>query len=125
MKRSAFTIIEVLFAIVLLSTALLMLAPMQMGSLNRILRGRGDLQRIYILREKLQELLVKPPKRLKGVAEKLEKPETELNLSFHEITKKSQLHEFAQDIIIARVDGRWQDRTQTAITFLPKPKEDK
>ncbi len=125
MKRAAFTIIEVMFAIVLLSTALLMLSPMQLGSLTRIMRGRGDLQRIYILREKLQELLIKPPKKLKSEAEKREKPQTEINVTFHEIIKKSQLKEFSRDIVIARVDGTYQGRTQTLVTFLPKPKEDK
>ena len=125
MKRAAFTIIEVMFAIVLMSTALLMLSPMQLGSLTRIMRGRNDLQRIYILREKLQELLVKPPKKLKSQAEKREKPETEINVTFHEIVKKSQLHDFSGDIVIARVDGTYQNRKQTLVTFLPKPKQEK
>ncbi len=121
MKKVGFTIIEVLLAIVLLSTALLMLSPMQMGSLRRIMRQGGDLQRIYLLREKLQTLLTTPPKTLKGAAEKREKPPTEIKTSFHDITKKSSLSQFSQDIVIARVDGIHDDRTQTLITFVPRP----
>ena len=125
MRKSAFTIAEVLFAIILLSTSLVVLAPMHLGSLRRIMRGRGDLQRVYILREKLQKLLTTPPKTLKTATEKREVPETEIKTSFLEITKKSALGEFGDDIVIARVDGTWEGRTQTLITFLPKPKEEK
>ncbi len=125
MKKAAFTIIEVMFAIVLMSTALLMLLPVQLRSLNRIMRGRNDLQRIYILREKLGELLVTPPEKLKSQAEKREKPPTEVNVTFNEITKKSHLHDFTKDIVIARVDGTYDNRKQTLITFVPKPEAKK
>ncbi len=42
MNKRGFTIAEVIFAIILLSTALVMLSPLQLGSLRRIMRGRGD-----------------------------------------------------------------------------------
>ena len=124
MNRNAFTIAEVLLSIVLLSTALMMLMPGQQGSLNRIIQGKGDIERIYLLRAQLLQQFFEPPTSLKSKAARHEAPDVELNTTFSSISKKSTLKAFAGDIVIAKTTGKTQTRTLSLITFIPKPVEE-
>jgi prepilin-type N-terminal cleavage/methylation domain-containing protein len=133
-KTHAFTLIETMIALLIASGVLFWAARMQVGSLNRIVQWRADMDRIFLVKKYLYTFFLKPPSNLtKPKIKKLEQPQTKIITQYQEIPRKSSLYPWRKSI--RRVDstaqwtegpfGRRELYSLNMVTFVvaPPPKE--
>lgn len=126
---SAFTLIEVLIALFILATTGFVLSSVQMRSFMRVKKDQQNIQRIFLIKKELYNLLVTPPESEKPVVQKLENPEMRMTSGMIEIPKKSSLRSFKDNLRIIQTEADWKDaglvRKEKMISFLYKEFEEK
>ncbi len=130
-NKSAFTLIEVLMVLGLLTLSLGIIVQMQMRSLNRLEQDRDMLQKVYILRRSMLDAL-KIPKadRLQLIKKDYEDGEIKTKTTLHDIGKKSKLKSFGKSMKMLATDATWQLRPgykqhAQLIYFMYLPDEEK
>lgn len=129
MKQApAFTLIEVMIALFILATTWFVLSSVQMRSYLRVESNRKNVERVYLIKKELYQLLMAPPKSEKPVVLKLEEPSLRITSNMLEIPKKSSLHTFKDNLRIVQSEADWKDagrvRKEKMISFVYKEFED-
>jgi type II secretory pathway pseudopilin PulG len=128
-RASAFTLLEVLFAVAVLGGIFYTVVSMQIQQGNRAMEAHERLRRLYLVKKQLSRTLLSPPKSDKKIIEKLEDPECTITTGLEEIDKRSELKRFAKSIRMVRARAVWKqwgnERTINMVTFVPSPKETK
>jgi prepilin-type N-terminal cleavage/methylation domain-containing protein len=126
-NNKGFTLIEVLMALFILTGSVFVLSDLQIKSIFRTLKSRDEINRIFLIKEKLYSNYINPPKKTKKVVDQTEEPETTSTVEISEIEKSSELRDFVDDIHIVSCLGEWQSNDdkfeRKMISFILKPKE--
>jgi len=129
-QTQAFTLIEVMIALFILATTGFVLSSVQMRSYMRVESNRKNVERVYLIKKELYQLLMSPPKTDKPVVVKLEDPVLRITSNMVEVPKKSSLHVFNDNLRIIQSQADWKDaglvRKEKMISFVyQEPEEEK
>jgi hypothetical protein len=138
MNSRAFTLLEVIFAMVLLLSTITAITRMQFNAILRVWKGREDSERIFLIYKVFQDNYMKismlkhqdfssgdviltlsdeeqitKRKFLPQIISKPEKkiindPKVNISSQLSSVSKKSELKNFVNRIKILRSDGEWQ-----------------
>ncbi len=128
-NKGAFTLLEVLMALGIVIMAVSIIANLQIRSLDRMLRDRDDLEKIFLLKRTVYESFLNPPQDQKKGTTKLEDPEVTLTTLVENVSSKSSLAPLKDRLRIVRTRAEWKlmkdKREASMITFVPKPPAEK
>ena len=110
-SNAAFSLLEVLMVLGLLTMSIGTIARMQVRSLDRLEQDRDTLQKIYVVRRAMLDAL-KIPKadKLQLVKKEYDDGELKTKTSLHEVGKKSKLKSFGKSIRMLTTQATWQLR---------------
>jgi prepilin-type N-terminal cleavage/methylation domain-containing protein len=112
-NRHGFTLIEVLMAIFILVSSVYVLTDLQIRSLFRVLKDRGEIDRVYLIKKESYTHYLTPPKEEKPITKKIDDPVTNIKTEIVEINKKSVFHEFKDSINLVKTTGSWKEKMAT------------
>lgn len=134
-KQAAFTLLEVVLALSILVFSVSIFSSLQFRSLMQIWRGKEDIDRIFLMKKELCEILLKVPDKEKAILRMrdrpiktiIEEPMLIINSQLLYIDKKTDLKKFLNSIDILRSQGEWESgpikRKITMISFELKPSQ--
>jgi prepilin-type N-terminal cleavage/methylation domain-containing protein len=127
-NRSGFTLIEVMFAVLVLGLVLIPLVGNQMTIVTRVIRASLQLQRTSALAYFLTDSTVKASRSevKEKTQKKIDDPAMELTFELKKIEGDKKFKRYP-DIYLQKAVGKWQEngkpQTDTMISFLFKPAE--
>lgn len=107
MRKKAFTLIETLAAIAVLAVSITILSGLQVRSLIKTLKGRQDIDRVFLIKKELYKISLNIPKNRKPIIEETEDLNLKIKSSVVDIEKKSSLRDFDKNIKIVQSVGDW------------------
>ena len=124
----AFTLLEVILALVILVSAVAIYSSTQFRALLRIWKGSESVSRVFLVQKELTKIFLKYPKMLdKPIVRNLEKPEVKIKTSVFDINKKSSLKKFREFVSGISSVGEWKsgpdDRRLKFVSFVLKPEK--
>ncbi len=129
LRSAGFTIAEVMVALFILSTSLIVLSELQVRSMLRVWQSREDIDRVYVLKKYLYRMYLHPYDARK-TSQKFEDPAMHMVIEPMPISKKSSLAPYAEQLQFLRAAGTWSrgtaTRTLELFALAPRPphKED-
>lgn len=128
MNKKGFTLLESLFALIILTIAVSIFSNTQMRSLLRVLKEKDFLDRIFLVRGELLSFLDKQDqKRVNNFKKNIEHPDLKIDCKIIDIDKKSKLKSFMNDIQIVKTQGDWKGDGKNYsiffVTFIKNKKE--
>ena len=128
-ERTAFTLIEVLLALGVLATSMAILSSLQTKSIFRVLYGREEIDRVFLIKQRLYSLLIKPTKLNRPKKERLEEPEMSIETTTFSIPRKSSLFDLRTKLMAMSTTGKWlragREQTMRMVSFVFNAKEEK
>lgn len=108
MKRflGAFTIIEVMISLFILTTTMFVLSELQIRSMLRVWQSREDIDRVYIIKKFLYRMYQNPVDARK-TSQKFDDPQMHMVIEPVEINKKSALAPYAKQLQYLRATAKW------------------
>lgn len=107
MKRArAFTIMEVMVALFILSSSLFVLSELQVRSMLRVWQSREDIDRVYVIKKYLYRMFLQP-ENARRTSQRLEEPPMKLVIEPVEIHKKSSLAPYAKSLQFLQATATW------------------
>jgi hypothetical protein len=134
-NQSAFTLLEVVLALSILVFSVSIFSSLQFRAFTQIWRGKEDIDRVFLIKKELCEILLKVPAKQKAIARMkdkpiktvIEDPTLTINSQLLEIDKKSDLKRFIKSVDIIRTEGEWDSGTKkrkiTMMSFELKPSQ--
>ncbi len=107
-NKKGFTLIEVMIALIILSTTIFTLSQIQVSSMMRVLYGREEIDRLYLIKKYAYRMYTEPKKAKKARKKDVEEPGMKLFLEMKPIHKKSSLQKFSKRLRIIESRGEWQ-----------------
>jgi len=109
-KNVGFTLIEVLIAMAILTSAILITSNLELRSFLRIARDRDEIEKMFLLKQSVYTVLLKSrnEKFKNKEIQKLEKPELSITTVLEEINPKSSLKDFKDKLRVVKVQGTWK-----------------
>ncbi len=129
--HSAFTLVEVLMILGLLTLCMGTIARMQVRSLNRLEQDKDALQKIYLVRRTMLDALKIPnADRLRLVKKEYQDGEIKVKTTLHDLSKKSKISSFSKNMRMLSTQASWQlrpgDKQQAQLVyFMYLPAEEK
>jgi|GEM_PF-3781311 len=131
-KNNAFTLIEIMLAMGILTLAVTIISDLQISSLFKLIQDRDNLERTFLIKQEnykkfWQENLVAKSK--KATIE-IESMETSIKSELVDIAPKSELKDFQKTIKIIQTEASWksslgkQTSKMISLTFIPPKPED-
>lgn len=124
-NQHAFTLMEVLIAIVILVSTVFVLNDLQIRSLFRVLKDREEIERVFYVKRELYLEYLNPAEAGKKHTSKLENPDVTITTQAREFVKKSPLEPFKDDMLFIESEGMWKSgpksRFVRLVTLLRKP----
>jgi len=117
MKKAAFTIVEVMVALFILSTSIFVLSELQIRSMLRVWQCREDLDRVYVMKKYLYRMYISPQEARK-TSQKLDQPSMQLVVEPQGIHKKSVLAPFGKSLQFLKATAQWQRGSTTKMLQL-------
>ncbi len=119
-----------MIALFILATTGFVLSSVQMRSYLRVENNRKNIELVYLIKKELYQLFMMPPKSDKPLVVKLEDPVLRITSNMVEISKKSSLYTFKDNLRIIQSEADWKDagrvRKEKMISFVYKePEEEK
>jgi prepilin-type N-terminal cleavage/methylation domain-containing protein len=132
-KNVGFTLIEVLIAMAILTSAILIVSNLELRSFLRIARDRDEIEKIFLLKQSVYNVLLKAQnEKFKNKdIQKLEKPELSITTVIEEIPPKSSLKDYKDKLRFVKVQGTWkrdgypQEMVLTAVMLRPLDEKEK
>jgi len=127
MRKSAFTLLEVLISIGVLASSIYVLSNLQIRSRMQVLKKAEEVERIFFVKKHLYQLFLAPPETDKPEKIEIEKPDIKIVSGKQSIDpKKSSLKDFSKEIDIIWTTGSWKREpdilSMKMISFVQKPK---
>jgi len=131
---NAFTMIEVLLALSILASSVVVLSRLNVRSLFRVMRDRDEVEKIFLIKKDFYKFLYKLdqktwPLHAKPLVHKLENPEMTISSYVRDIDKKSSLKKFKDKIYIVQSEGVWKSSdlvyNTKIVSFMLKPVKEK
>ncbi len=108
MRKAAFTLVEVLLAMTILTSCVFIIANLQSRALNKVLRERDEIERTFLLKRDLYAGFITPPEAGKKIVNRLENPNVTLTTQAVDIQPKSGLKEFKNVIQMLKTEAAWK-----------------
>jgi len=136
-RPSAFTLVEVLLAMLVLTTSIYLLSSLQIRSVFRVLESRDFVQRVFIVKRQLYDMFLAAPSKRetkegeqeKPIIKEYDDPAVKISTQMKTISKKSALRSFAPYVRIIESDGTWKrmvtEHRLPMISFVAAPKKKK
>jgi len=120
-SRSAFTLLEVMFALLILASAMTIIFSTQFKALMRVWKGREDIDRIFLLKKNFYESYLQIPLdkkffakiKQRAIADFIQAPEVTISSNVTQISKKSELKEFRDSLKMLQTEGDWKSGVDT------------
>lgn len=115
MKNKAFTLLEVLVALLILVGAATIISGTNFRAFLRSARQRAYLDRIFIIQKDFLDFIwdlennKKEDKKIKKEIKQVENPEVNITTQVLDLDKKSALKKFAGNIKIVKTNGSWKN----------------
>jgi len=129
--KVGFTLIEVLIAMAILTSAILITSNLELRSFLKIAHDRDEIEKTFILKQSIYAVLLKSQtEKFKNKdIQKFEKPEVSITTIIEEINPKSELKDFKDKLRVVKVLGKWNhDNTQQEMilnALILRPLDDK
>ncbi len=108
MKNKAFTLLEVLVALLILVSAVIIFSSVNFRAFSRSSKERAFLDRVFIIQEEfLKFLLDIENKKKKKEIKIIEDPEINISSKILDLDKKSSLKKFIGNVKILKTNGSW------------------
>ena len=125
--KLAFTLLEVLLALLILVSSVTIFSSLQVKSIMRMWLGREYIDRVFLIEKDFYDVFFNPPKKEKSIINLIEKPDVKITSQILPIDKKSELSEFKDFIEMIKSEGEWKsssgDHKLTMISFILNPEE--
>jgi prepilin-type N-terminal cleavage/methylation domain-containing protein len=131
MNTRAFTLIEVLMAMSIMTSCLFVIANLQSRALNKVLFERDKIEHTFLLKRDAYAGFVEPPEDGKKTVNRMEEPEVTLTTQTADVQPKSVLKEWKDYIKMLRTEAAWNkdgvahEAVMTSIVFKRAKKEEK
>ncbi len=129
-KELAFTLIEVLLAMTILTSCVFIIANLQTRALTKVLRERDEIERTFLLKRDIYEGFITPPEDGKKMVNRLENPEVTLTTQTIDIQTKSALKDLKDFVKILKTEAAWKkdsiyhDVSMMSVVFKPTKKDE-
>jgi len=129
MNKKAFTLLEVIMALLILVSMVTIFTGIQFKALARSSKERAFLDRVFIVQEELFKFYkdLENKKKKKEIKD-IENPEVKIGSYLVDIDKKSSLNTFIDNVKIIKSQGSWKESASSYnipfLTFV-RFKEDK
>ena len=130
-KSQGFTILEVLIALGILVMASAAITNIQMRIFANMQRNQDDVDRVFLLKKHLTEVLLSKPLQTKKEKITIENPATTITIQASPIDKKSSLAVWEDSLVFIHAQADWkaenilQNMYMLGIALKPKEKEKK
>jgi len=122
-RAPAFTIMEVMVALFILSSSLFVLSELQVRSMLRVWQSREDIDRVYVIKKYLYRMFLQP-ENARRTSQRLEEPPMRLVIEPVEIHKKSSLAPYAKSLQFLQASATWSrgntERTLYLLALAPR-----
>lgn len=128
--RDGFTIFEVILAMGIMTTSVVLISGMQMRALFRVIDDRDTIEKVFLVKKDLYSSLLYPISKNK-IINKIDEPEIVITTEVVTIAKKSALERWHDTLKIIRSEGVWKKDqftrsvTMGSIIFKPEEKKEK
>lgn len=128
-RNAAFTLMEVLLAMTILTSCIFIIANLQSRALNKVLRERDEIERTFLLKRDAYAGLVASPEGEKKVVNRLDNPSVTLTTQTMDVQKKSELAELKDSIKMLKTEAAWKndsgfhEMAMVSVIFKPAKKE--
>jgi type II secretory pathway pseudopilin PulG len=126
-NSSAFTLLEVLIALFILTSAVVITADVQFRSYFRVADHQTAIENLFLIKKELYKQLLTPPAPGKRISVQLEKPNIKIASESIEINNKSSLKELKDSLHFIQTEGLWKKdgavKTTKMICFVFKKPE--
>jgi hypothetical protein len=117
-------LLEVLLAMSVATVAIAVASSLQLRSWIRVTRDHDDLEKVFLIKKSLYAAYSEPNVRAQRVVTHLENPPVKITTEFNDVSAKSSLAEFKNNLRMARVMGAWKfenaSRANTMIVVVPR-----
>jgi len=121
----AFTIIEVMISLFILTATMFVLSQLQLRSMLRVWQSREDIDRVYVIKKFLYRMYQNPADARK-TSQKFDEPDMHMVIEPVEIHKKSVLAPYAKQLQYLRATAKWSRGTAQRSLYLfalaPRPR---
>lgn len=107
-KIDAFTLPEVMIALLVVATSMTLLTNLQVRSLLRVQQGREFVDRMFVIKQHIYELFMDPQKYTKPRVIRLEDPEVKIVTEIRSVAQKSTLASLGKNLTMLTSRGEWQ-----------------
>ena len=128
--KRGFTIFEVILALGILTTSVLLITGLQTKAIFRVLDDRDAIEKIFLVKKDLYLSMLETPTKQKSI-NKLDSPEMTITTEIIDIAGKSCLAPWKDKLKILKCEGVWQKDMFTrsavmgSIIFKPEEKKEK
>ena len=126
-KNSAFTLIEVMLAMGVLTVSVFFVSEILFKALTRLQDNNDNIEKTFILKRELYLNYFKRPFITKKIVTKLEDPSVTFATTLEDVNKKSGLKEFQDTLKIIQTNAVWKKekniKESNMLSFIFKPKE--
>lgn len=123
-----FTLIEVILAMVVLTSTVFIISGLMLRSFLRVQENRDDIEKVFLIKRELYANYFKPPKENKKNVQKIEEPAITITTQISEINKKSELRDLSNNLRIVRSDAIWKMnnyvRESSMVSFIFQPQDE-
>lgn len=117
-------LLEVFLAMSIAIVAVAVASNLQLRSWIRVTRDHDDLEKVFLIKKSLYAAYSEPNARAKRVVTQLENPPVKIITDFNDVSAKSSLAEFKNNLRMAKVMGTWKfenaSRSNTMIMVVPR-----
>jgi hypothetical protein len=127
-KSKAFTFSEVMIALVVLSASVFILTGIQVRAVSQTQNRREEIVRVFILKKFMYQLYSKFGFDKLSFKIEIDEPETKIKLREEDISKKSSLAQFRDQLKFVIVDAEWKvgskKKMSKMLTIIPKESQE-
>ena len=127
-KNTGFTLIEVLLALAVLATSMVVLSNLQMKSVFRVWQSREEVDRVFLVKQRLYNLFMYPKKLEREKKEELEEPAVKIETRTFAINRKSSLYPLRDKLMGIGATGTWDNQGRqeriAMVSFVLKAREE-
>lgn len=107
-NSSAFTLLEVLIALFILTSAVVITTDVQFRSYFRVTDHQTAIENLFLIKKELYKQFINPPALGKRIVVQLEKPDIKIASESIEISNKSGLKSLKDSLHFIKTEGLWK-----------------